>query len=90
MDPNQTLADILEQLRTMQHADGAAWDDAARQLADSIEALDDWLATGGFLPDRWKKAAKESHWQDVLSTTNATAYNRGYWDGVHESKEGEI
>jgi hypothetical protein len=81
MDPNQALADILAQLRTMQYTDGDTWDDSARQLAESVEALDGWLTMGGFLPDRWKEAAKESHWQDVLSSTNSRAYDKGFEAG---------
>lgn len=57
MDPN---ANLEEQLRLAQrmldvydrHNDNGA--DGAR-LAELVEALDAWLAKGGFLPERWQR-----------------------------------
>lgn len=66
MDPNATLARIRmlvgmfwldptdersERSATWAH-DAAEW---AVELAESVEALDQWLSKGGFLPKAWKQ-----------------------------------
>lgn len=51
MDPNTTLAAIRELIREIDDADDPrAHLDA---LASNVEALDEWLTKGGFLPDAW-------------------------------------
>lgn len=62
MDPDATLAEIHEHLKKFR----AEYDlgeinaldtvDAAVDLADSVAALLEWLAKGGFSPD-WKRVA---------------------------------
>lgn len=51
-DPNELLARAraLVALR-----DTTAWDEAADMLAETFNALDNWLTRGGFLPQEWLK-----------------------------------
>jgi hypothetical protein len=69
MDPDQALDDARKALsaflaaenRNVQddpHATLARMIVAARELADSFEALDGWLAKGGFLPRAWAHAPR--------------------------------
>lgn len=67
MDPNETLRIVREQLAEF-HADSSDYDEVV--LVDAVEALDQWLVSGGFLPDAWKprrtrKTAKTSMYDDV-------------------------
>mgnify|MGYP007011099275 CR=1 FL=1 len=57
MDPNETLAELRE-LVTLQrkgkvHPDKA--DYYVRMVSDLVEALDEWLSKGGFMPEDWDK-----------------------------------
>lgn len=55
MDPNAALAEIRELLaqdRRQLDAGGLHRDDAAT-LMERLEALDEWLSKGGFLPADW-------------------------------------
>jgi hypothetical protein len=57
MDPNQTLHDLRSALAEYRVATSvSAADDAAERLAEHIQALDDWLSTGGFLPTDWSRS----------------------------------
>lgn len=47
MDPNATLAEIREILARPMYIHGG-W-----RLAVLVKALEDWLTSGGFLPDEW-------------------------------------
>lgn len=47
MDPNEAL----ETIRSLYRDHGP---DEWGQLADAVEALDDWLSKGGFLPAEWE------------------------------------
>lgn len=47
MDPNATLKELLE----LVNSDLAP--DFVDEIVDRVEALDQWLSHGGFLPDRW-------------------------------------
>lgn len=57
MDPNQTLHDLRTALVDYRAATTIGASDAADRLADRlaehIQALDDWLSAGGFLPNAW-------------------------------------
>lgn len=58
MDPNTTLAEILDfaqDVRTEWDDDpcSTAFSDAAICLAERVKHLDDWLKGGGALPARW-------------------------------------
>jgi hypothetical protein len=56
MDPNAALTGIREVVAKTYTEDGANPDDTAR-LCELVEALDDWLTKGGFLPDAWTPAS---------------------------------
>lgn len=53
MDPNTAL----EEARGLAHAIrmGTAHQGADVELAEQFQALDEWIATGGFLPDGWRQ-----------------------------------
>lgn len=58
MDPNETLRQIRLTMKQMQVEDGAVgshrlFHQHARDLVELVEALDGWIANGGFLPDDW-------------------------------------
>jgi len=54
MDPNATLELIRELTRG--HNDGTWLDDAQiDELVEAIGRLDEWLTSGGFKPDDWKR-----------------------------------
>lgn len=54
MDPNETL----KRLRKLAKRIGSMaepYDDDALELAELVDALDQWITNGGFLPRDWKK-----------------------------------
>jgi len=56
MDPNANLNEQRNIIAAMlaegsEHIDSG---DAVR-LADLVQALDEWITKGGFLPDAWRK-----------------------------------
>jgi hypothetical protein len=62
MDPNATLKSIMykvERVHRWLKKDGTIGMDQEMtdvfvgELADQIEALDGWITSGGFLPERW-------------------------------------
>ncbi len=61
MDPNTTIASALALADAIFADDDALADDYQRssleskatQLAEHMQAIDAWLAAGGFLPTRW-------------------------------------
>lgn len=61
MDPNATLEEIRQ---IIQRADNecAAGNDLqladAHRLLDCVQALDEWISKGGFLPKAWNKENK--------------------------------
>lgn len=60
MDPNQALAELRNaRWRVAMALDaGTTLDDLAElagALAERVDALDDWLRAGGFLPDAWRR-----------------------------------
>lgn len=59
VDPNETLAQLRNYRWRVEMAldAGTTLDDLeelARGLAERVEALDNWIRGGGFLPDAWK------------------------------------
>lgn len=51
MDPN---ANLKEQRRIVTRIiNGTASASDVERLADLVEALDNWISRGGFLPDSW-------------------------------------
>ena len=64
MDPNETLKQMLEQTRLVI----AVSDDVnALKLADYVNAMNEWLSKGGFLPAAWVAgtSANDGRWQAV-------------------------
>lgn len=56
MDPNETLRQIRAYAKQMREdTDPGVLRAHALDLAESVEALDEWLIRGGFLPDAWKR-----------------------------------
>lgn len=55
MDPDLTLTSIREELVTHHLGRDA---DVAR-LVELVEALDEWLSTGGFLPAAWRPGRRD-------------------------------
>lgn len=62
MDPNTTLKNILALVAKIQRLseighptveDGRRIEAAAQELADAVDALNDWIVRGGFLPAAW-------------------------------------
>jgi hypothetical protein len=61
MDPNATLNDIRKTVKAITDAhdrDECCPTDAIR-LAELVEALDNWIVNGGFLPDAWANLSQE-------------------------------
>lgn len=52
MDPNTTLQDIRAAISSLDN-DGTSYDPYVDDLVTSVEALDAWLSSGGFLPEAW-------------------------------------
>ena len=59
MDPNSVLAEALACARAVGAHPGDNTPDAT-ELARLVEALDDWLCRGGFLPARWQPQPEET------------------------------
>ena len=64
MDPDACLKQIRELISTINEAetDGKFLDDLAseiHQLVECVEALDDWINKGGFLPAQWAANLRE-------------------------------
>lgn len=58
MDPNANLKEQLEQVQLLLYGKALSADDyveVAGRLAELVEALDEWLSKGGFLPGRWER-----------------------------------
>lgn len=66
MDPDANLAEQLRLVANIRKDDDANDDRAApvpmpfnpsdvRRLCELVEALDGWIANGGFLPRRWRR-----------------------------------
>lgn len=55
MDPNATLARIRELTASLLDSDADTGTAASigDQLAEHVQALDEWLVKGGFLPQAW-------------------------------------
>ena len=60
MDPNANLEEqrklAAHIIRTVDTAGGDEFDltEEAERLAELVQALDEWLAGGGFLPEPWR------------------------------------
>lgn len=58
MDPDLTLRGVQELIRDVRRA--LPGGHVANDLADRVEALDEWLTRGGFYPDAWQS---KSAWE---------------------------
>ena len=54
MDPNANLTEQLRLARRLSDSPKPSAHDA-RRLAELVEALNDWLRNGGFLPKAWER-----------------------------------
>jgi hypothetical protein len=57
MDPNECLRELIWLCKSIQD-DEHPWfskDDTTERVADLVVSLDEWIAKGGFLPERWQK-----------------------------------
>jgi len=82
MDPNEALETIRNIVT--QHYGGIARISDYEEMADLIAGLDNWLSTGGFMPAPWQES-RPGHWQEVLASTNAKAYEDGLKAGNQNS-----
>lgn len=56
MDPNETLRLLRLTVKQMRADEDPAVRKAhADEIAEYVEALDEWLSSGGFLPEAWSK-----------------------------------
>lgn len=57
MDPNENLKEqrkIVAEINAARDADADAFDfDKVMRLADLVQAMDEWMTKGGFLPEAW-------------------------------------
>lgn len=53
MDPNANLAEQRRLLRRFRQRNRLTAGEANR-LAELVDALDEWLSQGGFMPDAWQ------------------------------------
>jgi hypothetical protein len=69
MDPNANLdqqLDIAKRIQQLADSDeplerfAEKLEALAEELADRVEALDHWLAGGGFLPARWQRKGQDN------------------------------
>lgn len=58
MDPNATLRSIRLLAAAILADDELDQDPDAVDLAELVTGLDEWVATGGFLPDAWRQEAR--------------------------------
>lgn len=58
MDPNATLAEMIRAAADVNRAQPGdsieGFQEAALRLAEHVEALNEWISRGGFLPDAWR------------------------------------
>lgn len=57
MDPNKTLQHLLGLVKDAHNVDSMSDHETRDMLVDfatSFEALDEWIHSGGFVPERWE------------------------------------
>lgn len=54
MDPNETLKNLRELARVVLEVGGDEAHADCIDLAEHLQALDDWLSKGGAKPDAWE------------------------------------
>jgi hypothetical protein len=65
MDPDAALDELLALLDRMttlagMHLPPRAMTEDVHRMIELVEALDSWLASGGFLPHRWTPASRRA------------------------------
>jgi hypothetical protein len=58
MDPTQNLKEIRELCGAFERTPQECSANDAVRLAELVDALDDWICRGGFLPRQWQQKAK--------------------------------
>lgn len=62
MDPNANLEEIRETIKSLRghenDSDAKIATDGER-LADLVEALDEWISKGGFVPTEWQNGTRK-------------------------------
>lgn len=64
MDPNANLRQQREIVRIHNTLEGSDIQLSPRimdRLVELVEALDEWLTKGGFMPDAWKRGPEDAH-----------------------------
>jgi hypothetical protein len=89
MDPNEALRQIRLLIKQMQLEDGPVSAGArpefiqhARDLAETVEGLDEWLSKDGFLPDDWRsddEKAIDSRPTAICGCGHELVWIRGEW-----------
>lgn len=67
MDPDACVAEILSLVAEsldVEMPDGEA-SERLQELATKLQALDTWIVSGGFLPQRWVKDARKQRSREV-------------------------
>jgi len=84
MDPNANLAEIRHLVESMREEHEVDALDAAR-LVELIEALDNWIVGGGFLPEAWQHVPTET-FEDSTNAESNKCDNCGQLDArpMHE------
>lgn len=57
MDPDDTLEEIRTAIKMLDEDENGV--EALSILTQSVEALDEWLKQGGFLPFDWRNALRQ-------------------------------
>ncbi len=55
MDPDANLREMRRLVRKMVDDEYEVDSDDAMRLVELVQALDEWLSTGGFLPQSWRR-----------------------------------
>lgn len=87
MDPNATLKNIREAVGELRNQDDdGVLDDTSQVgfLLESVEALDEWLGKGGFLPTAWQRAGQgDADDVTIRPTTTCGCGSPLVWVGGH-------
>lgn len=95
MDPNKTLADLRDYARSLlDEVDRAnktgvadfSSPEEAYTMAEQLEALDDWLSRGGFLPDDWQSLSR-ARLEVVESEVRQKQQSLSDWMNEHKREQ---
>jgi hypothetical protein len=87
MDPNVCMQELLALLAKYKNQKDSLDEADVQDLVIHIEALDQWIKRGGFLPDRWKFNSEGTQTGRISNADNA---KRGVVAGLaeYDSHEG--